>query len=46
MQVSLIDLMVSIREKKALDALKQLINSNEVDATVKERAQWGIEQII
>jgi len=45
-QISLIDLMVSIREKKALDALRQLINNEKVDSSVKERAQWGIEQII
>ena len=45
-QVALIDLMVEMREKRAADALKQLIHKNKLNASVKERAQLVIDQLI
>lgn len=45
-QVALIDLMVGMREKKAADALKDLIRRNKLNPDVKERAQLVMEQMI
>ena len=44
-QVALIDLMVEIREQKALEALRMLIERQDGNPKVKDRARWGIEQI-
>lgn len=44
-QVALIDLMVEIREQKALDALRTLIGRQDENQKVKDRARWGIDQI-
>ncbi len=44
-QVALIDLMVDIRERRAIDALKQLIQDEELPPEVKQRAEQSIQQI-
>ena len=45
-QMALIDLMVEMREKRAVNALKQLVQNNKLNPKVKERAQICIEQLI
>ena len=44
-QIALIDLMVEIRERKSIEALRLLIQDNKLHPTVKERAEWGIQQL-
>jgi hypothetical protein len=44
-QASLIDLMVSIRERRAVDALKSLLDSEGVNPEIKDRAEQGIQQL-
>lgn len=44
-QVALIDLMVDIRERQAIDALKVLIQDEELTPEVKQRAEQSIEQL-
>ena len=44
-QVALIDLMVDIRERQAIDALKQLIQDEELTPEVKQRAEQSIQQL-
>ena len=45
-QVALIDLLVEIRERRAADALKQLIGNAHLAPQVKEHAELGLKQII
>ena len=45
-QIALIDLLVEIREKKSLDALRNLIEDQKINQSVKQRAEWGIKQLI
>ncbi len=45
-QVALIDLMVGMREKKAADALKRLIEKNKLNPDVKKRAELVMKQMI
>ena len=45
-QVALIDLMVGMREKKAADALKHLVQKNKLNPDVKKRAQLVMKQMI
>jgi hypothetical protein len=42
-QVSLITLLVEIRERRALNALDLLLKNQNLNATVKEQAEWGIQ---
>lgn len=44
-QVALIDLIVDIRERQAIDALKQLIQDEELTPEVKQRAEQSIQQL-
>ena len=44
-QVALIDFLVEVREAKAIDALKKLIDSGELTPDVKQRAEQGLKQI-
>lgn len=44
-QIALIDLMLEIRERKSIEALKKLIQANKLNPTVKERAEWCIKQL-
>jgi len=45
-QVSLIDLIVEMRERRAVDALKLLIKNEELIPEVKQHAELGIEKIM
>jgi hypothetical protein len=45
-QIALIDLIVEMREKQATAALKQLIMNEKINADVKQRAEWGIQQLL
>lgn len=45
-QIALIDLIVEMREKQATAALKQLLGNEKVNADVKQRAEWGIQQLL
>ncbi len=44
-QIEIIDLLVEIREKRSINALKQLIQDEKLNSTVKERAEWGLNQL-
>jgi len=44
-QVALIDFLVEIRETRAIDALKGLIEAGELTPEVKERAEQGLKQM-
>lgn len=44
-QAALIDLMVSIRERKAVDALKSLLEQEGVNPEIKDRAEQGIQRL-
>lgn len=44
-QVALIDLMVSIQERRAADALRVLIQAADLNPTVKQRAEQGLEKL-
>lgn len=44
-QISLIDLLVQIQEKKSLEALRNLIQSRDVDQTVKQYAEKRLEDL-
>jgi len=45
-QVALIDFLVEVREARAAEALKSLIESNELTPEVKTRAEQGLKQIV
>ena len=45
-QISIIDLLVEIREQKAMKALRLLMQSAGTDPYVRKRAEWGIQQLI
>ncbi len=45
-QVALIDLIVSLRERRAADALKALIESERLAPEVRQRAQQGLETLL
>ncbi len=45
-QVALIDLLVEVREHRAADALKALIEGGKLDPAVKERAEQGLKELI
>jgi hypothetical protein len=45
-QITLIDLLVAMQERKATPTLKSLIEQEQVNPMVKEHAQWGLEQLI
>jgi predicted anti-sigma-YlaC factor YlaD len=45
-QIALIDLLVSLKEKQAATALKKLLNDKKIIPEVQQRAQLGISQII
>ncbi len=44
-QASLIDLMVNIRERKAVEALKSLLDSEDINPEIKDRAEQGIQKL-
>ena len=45
-QVALIDLLVNMRERRAVEALKALIDSDRLDPEVKLRASQGLEKLL
>jgi hypothetical protein len=45
-QIALIDLMVSLKEKRAAVALKKLLNDKKIIPEVRERASSGISQML
>ena len=45
-QVALIDFLVEVREARAAEALKLLIQRNELTPEVKKRAEQGLKQIV
>jgi len=45
-QIAVIDLLVAIREKSSLDALKKLLENDDLHQTVKQRVSWGVDQLI
>ena len=45
-QIALIDLLVDIREKRAVKALKGLIKNRGLTPQVREKAQFSIQQLI
>ncbi len=42
-QVALIDLIIEMRERRAIESLKQLIKENTLNPDVKQRAEQGIQ---
>ncbi len=44
-QIALIDLLVAMREHRALQSLKDLLNDQQINEYVRERAEWGIQQL-
>lgn len=44
-QVALIDFLVEVRETRAIEALKKLIEAGELTPEVKKRAEQGLKQI-
>jgi len=42
-QVALIDLIIEMRERRAIESLKQLIEENSLNPDVKQRAEEGIQ---
>jgi len=44
-QVALVDLIVELRERRAVEALKQLIQDEELNPEVRNRAEQGIQQL-
>jgi hypothetical protein len=44
-QVALIDYVVDTQDKDSIGTLKQLAQSNSVNQTVRQRAEWGLEQL-
>ena len=44
-QVALIDLLVGMRARDAAPGLRSLVNTTNINPDVKERAQWGLEQL-
>jgi len=45
-QLALVDLLSDIKEEKALNALKELINKNHLNPEVKKRAESWIDQLM
>jgi hypothetical protein len=45
LQVELITILVNINEKTSITAFQELIQDEDIDQIVRERAQWGIEQL-
>jgi len=44
-QISLIDLITEMRERRAIEALKQLIQDEKINPDVRQRAEISIEQL-
>ena len=44
-QVALIDFLVEVRETRAIEALKKLVEGGDLTPEVKQRAEQGLKQI-
>jgi hypothetical protein len=44
-QVALIDLMVDLRERQALKSLQEMRDDKQTNPTVRQRAEWAIQQL-
>ncbi len=45
LQVALVDLLVSVQERQALEAFKKLIEANQLDPKVKQKLEYGIKEL-
>jgi hypothetical protein len=45
LQVALVDLLVSVQERQALEAFKKLIEANQLDPKVKHKLEQGIKEL-
>lgn len=45
LQVALVDLLVSVQERQALESFKKLIAANELDPKVREKLEQGIKEL-
>jgi len=45
MQVALVDLLVSVQERRALESFKTLIEANQLDPKVKQKLEQGIKEL-
>ena len=45
LQAALVDILVSVRERQALESFKKLIAANELDPKVREKLEQGIEEL-
>lgn len=44
-QVALVDLLVQMRERQALESFKKLIQANEINPSVKQKLEQGIQEL-
>ena len=44
-QIALIDQIVDMRDRKAVDALQGLVQQPQVDSEVRQRAQWALARL-
>ena len=44
-QFELINLMVELKEKRSVPVLKELSQRQDLDPTVRERAEWGLQKL-
>ena len=44
-QIALIDLLVSLHERNSVDMLKHLVKEQNLNESVKQRAEWGLKQL-
>jgi hypothetical protein len=45
LQVALVDLLVSVQERQALESFKKLIEANQLDPKVKQKLEQGIREL-
>jgi hypothetical protein len=45
LQLALVDLLVSVRERQALESFKKLIAANELDTKVRQKLEQGIREL-
>ena len=45
LQVALVDLLVSVQERQALESFKKLIGANQIDPKVKQKLEQGIQKL-
>lgn len=45
LQAALVDLLVSVRERRALESFKKLVEANELDPKVREKLEQGIKEL-